>query len=171
MIDWLREKFASAISAFYYIWVGCSVLSGGIYGYIIGKMLSDWRFSWAGTGCFFGLVLGLIFGIISGILIYGFSATVIHFSEINDRILSKIYESSTRVSKNSDDIPDSFSSKQEENTKTASIVSNDSSSSELNKKNDADKPLGNNTQSNVWVCTKCGATNPVGSMLCQYCGH
>ncbi|WP_296333244.1 hypothetical protein [uncultured Treponema sp.] len=28
-----------------------------------------------------------------------------------------------------------------------------------------------NVQSNVWVCTKCGATNPVGSVLCQNCGH
>ena len=28
-----------------------------------------------------------------------------------------------------------------------------------------------NVQSNVWVCTKCGATNPVESVLCQNCGH
>ena len=27
----------------------------------------------------------------------------------------------------------------------------------------------NINQSNVWVCTKCGETNPVGTMLCRRC--
>ena len=165
MIDWLREKFASAISVLYYIWVIGSIILGGLYGYIIGKMLSSWNFNWAGIGCFLGLVFGLIFGIISGILIYGFSATVIHIAETNDQILLKIYELPNIGKKSINVTSADFSTKQND------IFVNNSSSTELSEKTATEKSSGNTVQSNVWVCTKCGTTNPVGSVLCQNCGH
>ena len=29
----------------------------------------------------------------------------------------------------------------------------------------------NGSSSNVWICSKCGETNPVGTTFCKKCGH
>lgn len=167
MIDWLREKFASAISILYYIWVIFSTILGGIQGYVLGKALSGWQFSWAGTGCFLGFVFGLIGGIVSGILIYGFAATVIHISETNDAILLKLFD--ILSAKNT--VSPSVNTKTSlGNTVSTQQTTNTTEKMESKKDNDPSTTTKSAPTTDVWVCTKCGATNPVGSILCQNCG-
>ena len=134
MIEWLRDKFASAITFFFVVAVILCTICGGISGYTIGKAL----------GCLIGLAIGLFLGIISGILSFGFFATIIHISETCDGIASKLY----RLCSSQNNLVQNVSA----------AVSNDKSSSE------------NTSLSNIWVCTKCGESNPVGTMLCRKCG-
>ena len=134
MIEWLRDKFASAITFFFVVAVIICTICGGILGYTIGETL----------GCLIGLAIGLFLGIISGILSFGFFATIIHISESCDDMASKLdrlYSSQNYLAQN-----------------ISAAVSNDKSSSE------------NTGLSNIWVCTKCGESNPVGTMLCRKCG-
>lgn len=134
MIEWLRDKFASAITFFFVVAVILCTICGGISGYSIGKAL----------GCLIGLAIGLFLGIISGILIYGFFATIIHISETCDgmaRKLDRLYSSQNNLAQN-----------------VSASVSNDKSSSE------------NTSLSNIWVCSKCSESNPVGTLFCRKCG-
>ena len=84
MIQWLRDKFASAITFFFVLGVIITTIGGGIAGYLIGKALGGWYNNYGGIGCVIGLVLGLFLGIVFGILTFGYFATVIHISESID---------------------------------------------------------------------------------------
>ena len=144
MIEWLRDKFASAITFFFVVAVILCTICGGISGYTIGKALGGYYNNYGGIGCLIGLAIGLFLGIISGILSFGFFATIIHISETCDGIASKLY----RLCSSQNNLVQNVSA----------AVSNDKSSSE------------NTSLSNIWVCTKCGESNPVGTMVCRKCG-
>lgn len=97
MIEWLRDKFASAISFFFYISVIVCSISGAIIGKSLGGLEHD------SIGCFIGLIIGLFLGIISGILLFGFFATIIHISETCDGIITKLdslYSSKNNLDQN-----------------------------------------------------------------------
>ncbi len=138
---WLREKFGFAVIILFYIFI----VSWAILGYKVGL-------SWANEFPYIEFFIAFIFGIIGfllAILIYGFAATVVHISETNDEILEKLEDFTKNSSKNAV-LSNRVSS-------TAALNTNASSSSTL--------------KGDVWVCSKCGATNPNGSRLCQNCGH
>lgn len=155
----IRNKFSTAVERAYswciIIFVIWNLVLGTIIGFGIGTFVRQ-----PGVIGFIGAIIGLVVGSVLGDLVAtmmcGFAASVIHISETNDKILSKFSESPNIVNRNS---------------AASSNFVNNSLPAELNKKTDAETSSANNTQSNVWVCTKCGATNPVGSMLCQHCGH
>ena len=143
MIVWLRDKFAPAITFFFVVAVILCTICGGISGYIIGKALGDYNNNYGGIGCLIGLPIGLFLGIISGILSFGFFATIIHISESCDDMAYKVdrlYSSQNNLAQN-----------------VSAAVSNDKTSSE------------NTSLSNIWVCPKCGESNPVGTLLCRKC--
>ena len=133
MIEWLRNKFSSAISFFFVLTVIVVTISGGVVGYTAGKTLGGWHDNYGGIGCIIGLALGCGIGIISGILTYGFFATVIHISETTDALLAKTGEDSRTLRNIAN------------NTNNVSDAKQD--------KNDTGAISG-------WVCTKCCETNP-----------
>lgn len=155
MIEWLRDKFASAITFFFVVAIIICTICGGILGYTIGETL----------GCLIGLAIGLFLGIISGILSFGFFATIIHISESCDDMASKLdrlYSSQNYLAQNISAAVSNDKSASENTSSSGDdeddLVLNDKSSSE------------NTGLSNIWVCTKCGESNPVGTMLCRKCG-
>ncbi len=139
MIEWLRNKFASAVAVFFILAVIVCTITGGISGYTIGSENNH-----EGIGFLIGLVIGLFLGIISGILSFGFFATVIHISETCDGMvtrLDRLYSSQNNFAQN-----------------VSAAVSNEQKSAE------------NSSLSKVWVCSKCGESNPSGTMFCRKCG-
>ena len=155
MIEWIRDKFASTITFFFVVAIIICTICGGILGYTIGETL----------GCLIGLAIGLFLGIISGILSFGFFATIIHISESCDDMASKLdrlYSSQNYLAQNISAAVSNDKSASENTSSSGDdeddLVLNDKSSSE------------NTGLSNIWVCTKCGESNPVGTMLCRKCG-
>ena len=141
MIEWLRDKFASAITFFFVVAIIICTICGGILGYTIGETL----------GCLIGLAIGLFLGIISGILSFGFFATIIHISESCDDMASKLdrlYSSQNYLAQNISAAVSNDKSASENTSSSGDdeddLVLNDKSSSE------------NTGLSNIWVCTKCG---------------
>lgn len=99
-----------------------------------------------GAGLFFGLVLGVLVGILSGILIFGLYATIINISESNEALKKELKDISEKLG--------SYAS-----AKSSYSVSSASPSNTAAKEPD------------VWICPKCGATNPGGTKFCQKCGN
>ncbi|MBQ1591090.1 MAG: hypothetical protein II077_03505 [Treponema sp.] len=144
MIEWLRDKFSTAINIFFVLYVAFATIFGGIVGYITGKGMGGYYHDYGVIGCFLGLIAGLMIGIVVGILAFGFFATIIHISESCDTMIRKL---------------DSLNYYQKDFAQnvTSAVAGNKGSS-------------GNNS-SDVWVCPKCGETNPAGTMLCGKCGQ
>lgn len=80
MIQWVKEKFTSAVSFFYVLTVIVWGISGAIAGYGAAKAI----------GLVLGLALGIFLGILIGILLFGFIATVINISDTCDLIYEKL---------------------------------------------------------------------------------
>lgn len=144
MIEWLRDKFASAITFFFVVAVILCTICGGISGYTIGKALGGYYNNYGGIGCLIGLAIGLFLGIISGILSFGFFATIIHISETCDSMVSKLdrlYSSQNNFSQN-----------------VSTTASNE-------------KTAYDDIQYKPWTCTKCGTKNPILNTKCTNCGN
>lgn len=127
----------AAVITFFFVVV---VILCTICGGISGYTIG-WYNDYGGIGCLIGLAIGLFPGIISGILSFGFFATIIHISETCDGMagkLDRLYSSQNNLEQN-----------------VSAAVSNDKSSSE------------STSLSNIWVCPKCGESNPVGTFLCR----
>lgn len=80
MIQWVKEKFTSAVSFFYVLTVIAWGVSGAIAGYGMASAV----------GLILGGALGVLLGIIIGILFFGFIATVINISDTCDLIYEKL---------------------------------------------------------------------------------
>ena len=93
------------------------------------------------TGTALGLLIGTVVGILSGIFIFGLCATIISIAQSNDFILEYLRD---------------ISKKNENQNKIPLSVTQDNDTAKNN--------------SAVWVCTKCGWTNPVGTHFCEKCG-
>ena len=76
MIEWLRNKFSSAISTLFVLTIIICTIVGAIAGNF---------FIRSSSAVIIGGIIGFIFGIVEGILTYGFCATVIHISESIDK--------------------------------------------------------------------------------------
>ena len=80
MIQWVKEKFTSAVSFFFVLTVIAWGISGAIAGYGAAKAV----------GLILGLALGVFLGVLIGILLFGFIATVINISDTCDLIYEKL---------------------------------------------------------------------------------
>ena len=90
MIEWLKGKFASAVSFFYVLTIIACGIGGAIAGYGMAR----------GLGLVLGFALGALFGMLMGILTFGFIATIINISDTCDLIYEKLNTVSNSSSAN-----------------------------------------------------------------------
>ena len=93
---------------------------------------------------FLGLVLGFIAGIFNASIIFGALLTFISIDDNLADVNKKLTKIEGRLKYES----------------SSNVKSESSSSSAVTY-----------TEDNVWVCSKCGATNPSGTKICKSCGH
>ena len=104
MIEWLRNKFASAISAFFVLTVIIVTVGFGIIGYNFADE----------TGLIIGALVGFFLGLLSGIITYGLFATIIHISEKCDDICTAFQNNTTHTVNTN--VPNKESSKKNTNS-------------------------------------------------------
>ena len=94
---------------------------------------------------FLGLVLGFIAGIFNASIIFGALFTFISIDDNLAAVNNKLTKIEGRLKYES-----SSNVKSESSPSSATVT---------------------HTEDNVWVCSKCGATNPSGTKICKSCGH
>lgn len=142
MINWLREKFKTSLSALFVL----VVIFNGIFGAVLGYIIAPIFDGNADFGIFIGLVIGALIGIMSGIFAFGLGATIIHIADTNDLILKKLCATDSEISNEPDTTTESEST---ENTVKEEIKYNDK---------------------NEWLCPKCHAPNFITDKKC-FCGY
>lgn len=184
MIEWLRNKFASIISACFVLYVVLVTTTGAIYGYMIGKAIGTYSDNYSGIGLVMGIIIGLPIGVLTGILFFGLIATIIHISESNDALqerfnlihkeIKEIHVTAFQAQTQNNSMPTSIAEVQPQTQNTPSPTSNNEPGTwicpKCGIKNSVESKSCNSCGQFIWICPYCREANPIGTIICKKCG-
>ncbi len=118
-----------------------------------------------------GLIAGLVAGIVISTTIFGLALVIISIDDNLEILKNKLVPDVEQLKNTSEPAV---------STEKSDVVKTEETSKSSVKKTSAEssakKELSDDVAPKIvppksWVCTKCGASNPIGAMLCQSCGH